>query len=376
MFKVNKESKKLEQVTEISFKEINCKERKDLQEWIVSNPTILGEDLLIIQKEFSGFENTNERLDLLALDKDSNLVIIENKTDDTGRDVVWQAIKYASYCSSLSTSEITQIFKEYSQKYNLDLDIEKEILDFYEIDSLDSLVLNKENTQRIILVAKKFRKEVLSAVNWLINYGVNILCIEITPFKAGNDVFLDHKQIIPIKGMEENIIRLAEKNKEFQNKEKTLARSKNLRSRFWEKLIPLFNKKSDLYANISYVNRRDGWLSATAGITGGLHYNFLIGEKYCGVELCINDSDIERNKKIYDCLYSYKDEIITSFGNYNVAFERLDNCKMSRVIVKNYDLSLYNEESWDEIIEYLIPLMMLFNEVFKKYSIVIKKLSK
>jgi hypothetical protein len=30
---------------------------------------MLGEELLIIQKEFDGFEDTNERLDLLALDK-------------------------------------------------------------------------------------------------------------------------------------------------------------------------------------------------------------------------------------------------------------------------------------------------------------------
>lgn len=38
-----------------------------------------GEELLIIQKEFDGFDDTRERLDLLALDKDGNLVIIENK---------------------------------------------------------------------------------------------------------------------------------------------------------------------------------------------------------------------------------------------------------------------------------------------------------
>ena len=34
-----------------------------------NNPEALGEELLIIQKEFSGFSDTNERLDLLALDK-------------------------------------------------------------------------------------------------------------------------------------------------------------------------------------------------------------------------------------------------------------------------------------------------------------------
>jgi hypothetical protein len=39
-----------------------------LQEWVVNNPQILGENLLVIQKEFDGFSDTNERLDLLALD--------------------------------------------------------------------------------------------------------------------------------------------------------------------------------------------------------------------------------------------------------------------------------------------------------------------
>ena len=49
-------------------------------------PGCLGEELLIIQKEFSGFDDTQERLDLLALDKDGRLVVIENKLDDSGRD--------------------------------------------------------------------------------------------------------------------------------------------------------------------------------------------------------------------------------------------------------------------------------------------------
>lgn len=73
----------------------------------------LGEELLIIQKEFSGFNETNERLDLLALDKLGNLVIIENKLDDSGKDVTWQVIKYASYCSSLTKHDILKIYQDY-----------------------------------------------------------------------------------------------------------------------------------------------------------------------------------------------------------------------------------------------------------------------
>lgn len=37
-----------------------------------------------------------ERLDLLALDKAGNLVIIKNKLDDNGRDVAWQPLQHAA----------------------------------------------------------------------------------------------------------------------------------------------------------------------------------------------------------------------------------------------------------------------------------------
>ena len=112
MFLVNKEDKKTKEIKNISFKEVGLKERNDLQEWIANNPIILGEELLIIQKEFDGFNDTNERLDLLALDKLGNLVIIENKLDDSGKNVVWQAIKYAGYCSSLNKEDIKSIFQQ------------------------------------------------------------------------------------------------------------------------------------------------------------------------------------------------------------------------------------------------------------------------
>lgn len=106
MYILDKETNQLITAEPTSFKEQKLKERQHLQEWIAKNPEVLGEELLVIQKEFDGFSDTHERLDLLALDKEGKLVIIENKLDDSGRDVTWQAIKYASYCSSMSQDEI------------------------------------------------------------------------------------------------------------------------------------------------------------------------------------------------------------------------------------------------------------------------------
>src|SRR3569623_1976072 len=113
MFRINKIANEIEALDERSFAELGFRERQHLQEWIVKTPSCLGEELLIIQKEFGGFSDTLERLDLLALDKQGSLVLIKIKLDDTGRDVTWQALKYASYCSSLSKDNIRSIFQEY-----------------------------------------------------------------------------------------------------------------------------------------------------------------------------------------------------------------------------------------------------------------------
>ena len=68
MFLIDTNNKKATSLEKFSFTELKLSERYDLQEWIVRNPSILGENLLIIQKEFDGFSDTSERLDLLALD--------------------------------------------------------------------------------------------------------------------------------------------------------------------------------------------------------------------------------------------------------------------------------------------------------------------
>ena len=96
LFRIKPGSRESERIKEVEFAQLGLRERRDIQEWIAANPGILGEDLLIIGKEFSGFDLTNERPDLLAVDSSGKLVVIELKRDDTGGNVHWQAIKYAS----------------------------------------------------------------------------------------------------------------------------------------------------------------------------------------------------------------------------------------------------------------------------------------
>jgi hypothetical protein len=180
-FRIDTQANSIVPLKKRTFGELGFRERSNLQEWIAKEPSCLGEELLVIQKEFAGFADTNERLDLLAVDKQGLLVLIENKLDDTGRDVTWQALKYASYCSRLRADDIYKIYQDYLDRTDPDgLKASERIADFLGQD-YDSGTINRGNTQRIILIAARFRKEVTSTVLWLLNFKLSIKCFVATP---------------------------------------------------------------------------------------------------------------------------------------------------------------------------------------------------
>ena len=148
------------EVKEVDFHDLDLQE-KHIEDWIAANPRILGDDLLIIRKQYSGFDKTKERLDLLAVDEDGKLVIIELKRDHTGSDAHWQAIKYASYIHRAQREDITSIFAQYA---NISEDESADRLRIHlGADDLNGL----NNDQRIILASHRFAPEVTSASLWL-----------------------------------------------------------------------------------------------------------------------------------------------------------------------------------------------------------------
>ena len=207
LFRVNPESQQSERIEEVDFARLGFKERRDIQEWIAANPGILGEDLLIIAKEFSSFDGTNERLDLLAVDADGKLVVIELKRDDTGANVHWQAIKYASYLHHTKQEDIIRMLAAYEK--GSEEDAKQRLLEHFENDNLD--ILN--NDQRIILASHRFAPEVTSAALWLNQKASDedlITCIQLTPYQDAktDSLYIQANTIIPVPGAEDLIIQI------------------------------------------------------------------------------------------------------------------------------------------------------------------------
>ncbi len=215
LYRIITDEKTLKSIKEIEFGDFGFKERYDIQEWVESNPQILGEDLMIISKDLTFFNDTKERPDLVAIDTNGNVVIIELKRDDSGSNVEWQAIKYASYLSKFTLNDILNLFEKYLTKYYPESEeseqtIHQKILDFIDEDSLDEL--NKK--QRVILASHRFAKEVTSAVNWLIEtYLMDIKCVQLIPFhdKDKGAYYIQSNTILPVPGVDELIISASEK---------------------------------------------------------------------------------------------------------------------------------------------------------------------
>ena len=206
LFRINPENRESEKIAEVEFASLGFQERRDIQEWIAANPKILGEDLLIIGKEFSGFDRTDERLDLLAVDADGDLVVIELKRDDTGADAHWQAIKYASYLRHASTDDLVRMLAK--NEGSSESDAEAKLLQHLNAEDLNAL----NNNQRIILASHRFAPEVTSAALWL-NEKVSdenlLTCVQLTPFRDSqtDTIYVQANAIIPVPGVDEYIVK-------------------------------------------------------------------------------------------------------------------------------------------------------------------------
>lgn len=367
MFTVDHQTNRITPVKTKTFGELGFTERKHLQEWLAHEPSALGEELLIIQKEFDGFDDTRERLDLLALDKDGNLVIIENKLDDSGRDVVWQALKYASYCASLTKLQIVEIYQQYLNSYEKwsgegnPVDASTQICEFLDAPDLDEVKINLGNSQRIMMVAANFRKEVTSTALWLLGQGINIQCFKVTPHALGEQLLINIDQIIPTPEAKELMIGISAKEAEEKTTEVVLKNRHNVRREYWEHALEVFqNSSCTLYNNIS--PSKDHWLSAGSGLSG-CPYALIFLQKELRVELSIARSSTAENKFVFDYLHENKERIEESFGD-QLEWLRLDDKKSSRI---QYTCKAdgFNKEHWAKWVEWHLNQMIKLEKVFK-----------
>ena len=97
---------------EIGISRLDQEQR--LEDWIVADPTMLGMELAVVARQvqtaFGG------RIDVLALDRGANTVVLELKRGRTPREVVAQLLDYGSWVKDLTYAQLDRVCQEWQGK--------------------------------------------------------------------------------------------------------------------------------------------------------------------------------------------------------------------------------------------------------------------
>lgn len=188
--------KEVEKVNQTKFKQEE-KLEQDLEDWIEHESSILDERLLIFGRQVQ-IPEVNDRIDLLALDTNGNVVIIELKKGKLKHPVDIQSLRYASYVSRWEYDDLEKQANNYfSEKGEAEFNFNEKFEEFCLNAGIDEIPdINQD--QRIIIVGSKLKEKLGSVALWLREHSIDIKIIEVSLFKDGENLFLSPQIIIPI----------------------------------------------------------------------------------------------------------------------------------------------------------------------------------
>ncbi len=180
MLRIDRQQQTFTLLTNPTLAEVAISERYDLQEFICNSPQPffqeLGLDLFLIGKEIMPSKSVQDRIDLLAVDREGNCVILELKRG-TNKLQLLQAVSYAGMLSLWTAEDILHL---------LDGPTRERLAEFLEVD-IDEI----NRAQRIVLIAEAYDYALLVGTEWLSkNYGVDVICCRVSLAKdpdSGNE---------------------------------------------------------------------------------------------------------------------------------------------------------------------------------------------
>ncbi|WP_210081499.1 nuclease [Pantoea endophytica] len=160
---------------------------KLLQKMIIQDSSILSDQWMIIGEEVNTLDSG--RIDLLAIAPDASLILIELKRDRTPREVVAQALDYASWVDDLTADRLSQIYEKFSGGGNLGDAFRERFNAELEEDSLNQ-------SHQIIIVAAELDPSTERIVDYLSKNGISINVLFFKVFQHGDEQFLSRAWLI------------------------------------------------------------------------------------------------------------------------------------------------------------------------------------
>lgn len=182
----------------LPLKETKMETEKLLEDMIVAAPEILSDEWMLIgQQEDTGFGG---RIDLLGIAPDASLVLIELKRDKTPREIVAQALDYATWVEQLQAEDIAGIYRRF--KKNNDASLATDFKSRFSTE-LDETSLNESH--QIVLVAASLDASTERIVGYLSARGlaINVLCFQV--FQHGDEKLLSRAWLLDPATVQPNV---------------------------------------------------------------------------------------------------------------------------------------------------------------------------
>ncbi len=194
-------------VKPINLADAGLRERRDLQEWVISHPAILGPDIMVVTAEFdrwwSGAGRERDRLDVLGLHRSGDLVVAELKRGRAPETVEMQALKYAAMASRFTVEALVQQHLRFTTARQegtaLTVEQARDGLEAWAPDLADDL----PRTPQVVIVAEEFPPVVTTTAIFLSETGLNIKLIRVGAYRTpGGEVVITASQLYPVPDVE------------------------------------------------------------------------------------------------------------------------------------------------------------------------------
>jgi hypothetical protein len=167
--------------TEYSEHDFQAEHReKLLEDWLEANPggIVEGQQLMVIGRQVT--TNLGSTIDLLALDRQGDAVVVELKRGRTPRDTLAQALEYASFVEDLGYDGLEAILRKYTAEESSVLS-EAHATEF-EVGDGQAVAFNK--SQHIVIVGSDVTQEIRQTAAFLRKRGIDVTCVEFGFFKT------------------------------------------------------------------------------------------------------------------------------------------------------------------------------------------------
>ncbi|MXZ73635.1 MAG: hypothetical protein F4Z03_00820 [Gemmatimonadetes bacterium] len=201
------QDRQIVRLDETTFENEGLKEF-DLQQMLKSQIDAISPDTLIVSEEFGDWEDRKNRIDLLGIDKNADLVVVELKRTTDGGYMDLQALRYAAMISTLTFDKLVDTYESYLRKNESEINPEESLLEFLGWEEPKD---EFAQDVKIVLASAEFSKELCTSVMWLNNFGLDIRCVRMNPYLSQDGLFLDIQTLIPLPEAEEYQVRIREK---------------------------------------------------------------------------------------------------------------------------------------------------------------------